>query len=149
MTDFDPYAAVDAVVSRKSEREREEEARFQAEQRAKLQLPTELDTRAQLGARMVELAHVALADGHDDFECSRLAEGYALQGDYRQAAALTKDDAKRAEYDRIIAAVDNPQDCGCPKKSGANSTLFLQDRILFDGQIKNILMCTICRKIRC
>lgn len=147
--EFDPYAAVEAVVARKTDKEREEEARSQAEQRAKLQLPTELDVRAQLGARMVYLAQAALGQAEEDFEYTRMAEGYALQGDYRKALELSRDPERVAEYQRIVDAVEHPTECGCPKQVGTTQVQFLKDKILFDGQVKNILACTMCRNIRC
>jgi hypothetical protein len=149
MTDFDPLVAVNTVIEKKSEREREEEARFQADERAKLHLPTEVDIRAQLGARMVTMAQAALEENDDDFEATRLAEGYALQGDYRKAALITRDAARKREYEVIIAAVDNPQDCLCPVKSQNSSTRFVKDRILFEGQVRELIACSLCKNIKC
>lgn len=150
MTDFDPINAVNTLLARKTEREREEEVRYQAEQRGKLHLPTEIDIRAQLGARMVEMAQAAIecADD-DDFEYSRMAEGYALQGDYIKAAALTRMPNKQQEYQRIIEAVTNPTSCACPKQAGTQSNIFTKDRILYDGQVKDVLACAICGHIKC
>lgn len=149
MTDFDPITAVNTLLERKTDREREEEARYQAEKRAALHLPSELDIRAQLGARMVMMAQTALEATDDDFEQSRLAEGYALQGDYRKAATLTKDSARKTYYEQIIAAVENPNKCSCPPKNGNLSNIFTKDRILFDGQVREVLACAICGHIRC
>lgn len=149
MTEFDPMTAVGAALERKTEREREEEARFQAEQRAKLQLPNEIDIRAQLGARMVSAAQAALEEADDDMELTRLAEGYALQGDYRKAIALTRDETRRQEYVALIEATENSVPCTCPNMVNKVSTKFIKDRILFDGQVRNIIACTICRKLTC
>lgn len=149
MTEFNPELAIEAVAARKSAREREEEARYQAEERAKLQLPTELDNRAQLGARMVSMAQAALEEKEDDFEYSRMAEGYVLQGDYRKAVLLTRDDDRRKEYQVLIDAVDNPTECGCPKQIGKMGTQFVKDKILFDGQVRHVVVCTVCRHVKC
>jgi hypothetical protein len=149
MADFNSDLAIEAAIARKSEREREDEARYQAEQRAKLQLPTELDTRAQLGARMVSMAQTVLAEIDDDFEYSRMAEGYALQGDYRKAALLTRDADRRKEYQVLINAMDTPTECGCLKNTGKANTQFVKDKILFEGQVRHVVVCTACRHVRC
>lgn len=149
MTEFDVNLALNTAIARKTDAEREEEARFQAEQRAKLNLPTEIDIRAQLGARMTAAAEIALAEQDTDFEVNRYAEGLALQGEYRKALSLTRCPVKRAEYTAIVDGIDNPKDCGCPKKIGTVATLFTKDRILAEGQVREVLACALCGHIKC
>lgn len=146
---FDPVVAIETALANKTQRERDEEAAYQARCRAALKLPTALDVRAQIGAQMVEIAQQVLALGEDDFEYTRLAEGYAMQGDYRKAAALTKDVGRQQYYEAVIAAVDNPFECGCPRKRGALSNIFTKDRILFDGQARELLACAVCGHLTC
>jgi hypothetical protein len=108
---FDPIAAIQAVVSQRTQYEKDEWEKFQEEQRAKLQL---LDGRAMLGARQVELALRELENGESDFEYTRMAEGYALQGNFEKAVELTRDATKRQEYQEILDATEI--DCPCNPK---------------------------------
>jgi hypothetical protein len=108
---FDPVKAIQAVVSQRTQYEKDEWEKFQEEQRAKLQL---LDGRAMLGARQVELALRELENGESDFEYTRMAEGYALQGNFEKAVELTRDATKRQEYQEILDATEI--DCPCNPK---------------------------------
>jgi hypothetical protein len=149
MTNFDAIQAINTAIATKTDAERDEEARFQAEQRAKLNLPTEIDIRAQLGARMVAAAEQALAEHPSEFETNRYAEGLALQGEYRKALELTQCSVKRAEYQAIVNGIDNPVDCACPKKRGQISTIFTKDRIFAEGRVREVLACALCGHIKC
>lgn len=147
--EFDALTAINTIIARKTKQEREEEAAYQAERRAELQLPTPIDVRAQLGARMVDLAQEVLTSTDDDFEYTRMAEGYALQGDYRKAVLLTRDDQRKRQYEAIIAAVDVASNCPCPPKNGSIPNVFTKDRILFDGQVRELLCCAVCGHLKC
>lgn len=149
MIEFDINTAVNAILARKTPAEREDEARFQAAERAKLHLPTEIDIRAQLGARMVALAQEALDTGVSEFELARLAEGYALQGDYKKALELTTNDDKRKEYEQILTAYTNGSKCDCPTTKGTVSTRFTKDKLLIDGQVRDLIACSLCGNLTC
>lgn len=108
---FDPIRAIQSVVSQQSDFEREEWEKFQSEQRAKVGT---INTNSVLGERQIELALRELENGDSDFEYTRLAEGYALLGNFERAVELTRDAEKRAEYQAIL---DAPEiDCSCNPK---------------------------------
>lgn len=147
--EFDPNAAIETIISRKTDLERAQDARFQAEQRAKLRLPTLLENKVSLGQRMCGSAMSQLEIAESDEAYSRLAEGLALQGEYRQAAQLTKDDTQRQEYLQIIDAVDNPRKCGCPNLVNKLPTRFLKEKIIFEGRQMDVTACALCGHIEC
>ena len=105
---FDAHRAIDSVVSQRTKSEKEEWEKYQEEQRAKVQT---LDGNALLGARQIEIALKELESGDSDFEYTRLAEGYALQGDFQKALELTRDATKRAEYQSVVDASE--MECPC------------------------------------
>jgi hypothetical protein len=108
---FDPIKAIESVVSQRTQHEKDEWEKYQEEQRAKLTL---LDGRAMMGVRQVEIALRELENGESDFEYTRLAEGYALQGEFQKAVELTRDALKRSEYQAVLNATE--MDCPCNPK---------------------------------
>jgi len=110
MTNFDVEKAIAASLASKTDQEREEWEKFQNEQRAGLQLG---DGRVLFGKRQVELAFNQLDrdDVDRDFEFERMAEGYALQGDFLRAYVLTTNSQKQKEYKQILDATE--MDCLC------------------------------------
>lgn len=109
---FDPIKAIQAVVSQRTEQEREEWEKYQAEERAKLGT---MNVNALLGARQIEIALSELKNGDSDFEYTRLAEGYSLMGDFEKAFELTRDATKKTEYKEILDATN--LDCTCPSQN--------------------------------
>jgi hypothetical protein len=106
---FDVDAAIDARIAQKAPAERERWEKFQLEERAKLK-PT--DGKSSMGWRMIDLArenigrHKQGEDIDKDFEFTRLAEGYALIGDFINAVMLTSDLGKKAFYQQVLDAPD-------------------------------------------
>lgn len=147
--EFDANAAIEAVISRKTDLERAEEARFQAEQMAQLKVPSALETKAELGRRMAKSAMDSLKNQESDAAYSKLAEGLALQGEYRAAAELTRNPCKKSAYEAIIEALENPHDCGCPLMAGRNPTRFIKERIIAEGRQVDVTACSLCGHIRC
>jgi hypothetical protein len=120
--EFDVNSAIATALDRRSKLDQDRDARFQKEEREKLNLMSETQLRINQGKRMVELAESELQGlkGKDEpqrtaFEYTRMAEGYALQGDYEAAFEMTADYAKKCEYQKILEALDGKQECSCPK----------------------------------
>ena len=134
---FDPHRAIDSVVSQRTKSEKEDWEKYQEEQRAKVQT---LDGNALLGARQIEIALKELESGDSDFEYTRLAEGYALQGDFQKALELTRDATKRAEYQSVVDAFTN-LDCPCP--TGKPPLRF--EKLKFGD--KTLVECSRCRNL--
>lgn len=147
--EFDAEAAIQAVISQKTDLERAEEARYQAEQRAKLRLPSDLEMKVEMGRRMTKTAMRMLAVAESDDAYSRLAEGLALQGEYRQAAALAPKASQKEEYQKVVDAIDNPHDCGCPLLMNRLPTRFTKEKIIAEGRQTQITACSLCGHIRC
>jgi hypothetical protein len=147
--DFDANLAVETALSRKTDLERAEEARFQASQRAKLRLPTALELKVELGRRIVESAVSQMKRDPTDETYSRFAEGLALQGEYREAAELTRSPEARAAYAAIVDAFDNPRDCGCPQRLNNLPTQFKKETVIVEGKQVDIIGCSLCGHIRC
>lgn len=140
---FDPHKAIDSVVSQRTTAEKEEWDKYQEEQRAKLEM---LDGNHLLGARQVDLALRELENGDSDFEYTRMAEGYALQGDFQKAYELTRDEVKRAEYEQVLDAFTN-LDCPCPtiERIGKTSIPIRFEKLKF--QDKTLVECSRCRNL--
>lgn len=149
MMEFDADAAVQAAIDSKTEEERERERHWQEEQRARLVLPTEMQIKAEFGRRMEVMALEALAENPTDFEYSRLAEAKALQGDWKAALELTRDPLKREEYEAVVAAIENPHDCGCPLLLNRMPTRFTKNRIIADGRQLDVIACSVCGHLKC
>ena len=147
--EFDPVNAVNEAVARKTKQDKEDEARFQAEQRARYQVPTDLEVRSELGRRVTKTAYEMLESAVSIEAFNRLASGYAMQGDYEMAVKFIQDPETRKEYERVLTALHTHQDCSCPKKNGSVDTRFVKDRIVHDGTIKNLIACAICGHLRC
>lgn len=149
MIDFDINTAIETAIARKTDVERAEEQRLQAEGAAKLSLPTPLQIRQQLGARMARAAAKELQAQPSDDACNRLAEGLALQGHYHEAVKVAQDQRLRDIYQRVIDATNNTEVCGCPKRQNGQETTFLQDTIVFEDKVVQVYKCTICKTLRC
>lgn len=147
--EFDPLKAVNAVIAQKTDIDKEEEARYQAEQRAKYNVPTELEVRCELGRRVVKTAYELLENKVSIAEFNRLASGYALQGEYEMALRFVQDDELRKQYESVLKGLNTTADCSCPKKNGSVDTRFIKDRIFHDGTIKTLIACAICGHMRC
>jgi hypothetical protein len=84
------------------------------------------------------------------FEIDRMAEGFALQGDYAQAYDLAQNEEKRAEYKAVLDAFNNVE-CSCEEIVGKGkttvSTRFLKDRFYHHGQIAELWQCATCRQL--
>lgn len=103
METFDIDTAIAARLAEIPEAEKERFAKYQEEQRAKLKTPD----RDTFGAGMVRMASEALQGECDrDFEYERMAEGYALMGDFKTAHFLTTNPEKQAFYRKVLDAPD-------------------------------------------
>jgi hypothetical protein len=107
---FDVEAAIEARIAQKSEGEKERWRKFQIEERAKLK---PIDGKSSMGQRMIALAEEGIewyAKGSTDidyeFEYTRMAEGYALMGDFWKAEELTFDPEKKKFYQQVLDAPD-------------------------------------------
>ena len=107
---FDAHRAIDSVVSQRTKFEQEEWQKYQEEEKEKLR---SLDLNAFYGFNTINLALRELEKGESDFEYTRLAEGYALIGDFQKAYETTRDPLKKAEYKQVLDAFNQP-DCPCP-----------------------------------
>jgi hypothetical protein len=102
--EFDVETAIETRIAETPKSEKERWQRYQEEQRAKLQIG---DGRSLLASRQIELALSELANGsEDEFEYTRMAEGYSLLGDFEIAAQMTRDPEKKAFYQKVLAAPD-------------------------------------------
>lgn len=130
-----------AIKNRLAEVGREDDDRLEEKREAVRQL---LDSRGPnylLGQRQIELAKRQLELDPSDFEYTRLAEGYALIGDYEKAVEITRDDLKRKEYQEVLDALGRTE-CDCPKKVGENLTKFAKQNL--GGRI--LFSCALCHK---
>lgn len=151
---FDPTAAVEAAIANKNDEQRQKEARYQEERRASLRTPSDIDLKMQFGRRLENMAMRAIEKHPEkESEYSRLAEAYALQGQYELAAQVTKNPHKKAEYDAVLAALDGMPDCQCPTSSRVGSQTvqhrFHKARIFARGKIVNLYACALCGRLRC
>lgn len=147
--EFDIDKAIQARLASKTDQEREEEARFQTEQRAKFNVPTDSEIRSELGRRMMASALETLAEGVSIEALDKLAASYALQGDYESALRFIQDPTVRAVYMKIHKGLQTAEDCSCPKKVNGVDTRFIKDRIPQNGTIRNLIACAICGHLRC
>lgn len=141
ITDFDVETAIETRLANKTPAEIDRERRYQEEQRQRVSV---MDTRSEHAYRAIEIALANLAKNpDDDFEYTRLAEGYYLLGDFEKAAATTRNAEKKAEY--IAYANAKPIQCGCPTKRAGKDVLsprFVKEQ--FPG--KNLIYCTSCKE---
>ena len=137
---FDPIKAIESVVANRSDLEKEEWEKFQAEKREELK---SLDLNAHYGFNAIQIALKQLEHGEDDFEYTRMAEGYALMGDFQKAIELTRDSQKREEYQRILDAHES-LDCPCPTvtRVGQASLPVRFEKLKFQG--KTLVECSRC-----
>jgi hypothetical protein len=137
---FDPVKAIESVASQRTKLEKEEWERFQQEEREKLKA---LDLNAFYGFNAVEIALKQLEHGESDFEYTRMAEGYALMGDFEKAIDLTRDPEKKAEYQTILDAHTN-LDCPCPptQRVGKDTLPTRFRKLEFGG--KTLVECSLC-----
>lgn len=157
-----------AAITKKNEADKDEWACFQEEQRQKLNLTQKnlsaADQKFQQGITTVNFALHQLdgLQGTDNIEAinlemDRMAEGYALQGDYRSAVDCSRNEDKKAEYAKVAAAIkiDDDKTCPCNKKAkGTNAkgkpvdfpTNFIKDVFYSQhhGCLVNLWQCTTC-----
>lgn len=135
------HAAIDAAIAKKSPAEIDRERRYQEEQRQRL---TVMDGRSAHAMRAIEIAtNNLLTNPDDDFEYTRMAEGYFLLGDFAKAAELTRNTDKKAEYEAYANA--KPVQCVCPAIRQGNVTLaprFIKEKF----PDKDIIYCTTCHQ---
>ena len=84
------------------------------------------------------------------FEIDRLAEGYALQGDYEQAYDLAQSVERQIEYKAILNAFNN-KECDCPQTIGKGKTSFptrfMKDKFYHQGNVAELWQCATCKKL--
>ena len=150
MDNFDVETAIETRLANKTPAEIDRERRYQEEQRQRVSV---MDTRSEHAYRAIEIALANLAKNpDDDFEYTRLAEGYYLLGDFEKAAATTRNAEKKAEY--IAYANAKPIQCGCRTSTssgfvspGKVGTVRISPRFVkeqFPG--KNLIYCTNCHQ---
>ena len=108
--------------------------------------------KARMGAQQVAYAFLVmsspLTSEEYDFECNRLAEGYALQGNFEAAINNTRDDKQRENYVTILQAIENPVQCDCPaiigQGQGRVKTQFVTEVFLHNGQDTKLMRCALC-----
>lgn len=149
MMDFDVETAVQAAIARKSDAEREEELRLQAERLAQISMPTPLQVRASLGRRIETTARKELVAAPSDEAHDRLAEGLALQGLYHAALEAVRGPRLRASYEEVIAAAANTTPCACPKRQNGQDTSFVKDTVLFEDRVIHLRKCILCKTVTC
>jgi hypothetical protein len=139
--EFDVETAINTRLSNRTAEELDRERRYQEEQRQRL---TVMDTRTSHAQRAIDIAlHNLESNPDDDFEYTRMAEGYYLLGDFQKAAELTRNEEKRAEYQAYADA--KPIQCVCSPVRQGNVTLaprFVKEK--FPG--KDLIYCTTCRE---
>jgi hypothetical protein len=102
--EFNLEQAIETRIAQKTPAERERWEKFQKEERAKVKLA---DSKSTFGQRMIDLAYREMSAGADPaFEWTRMAEGFALKGDFEYAESLTHDEEKRAFYQQVLDAPD-------------------------------------------
>lgn len=105
MFDLDTAIATRLDAIPQSEKDRFQ--KIQEEKRAELKKSLEkFSGNSVFGKRMVDLAFENLCHGDDDFEYTRMAEGFYLLGDVESAYKTTKDPAKKEYYKRVMDAPD-------------------------------------------
>lgn len=160
------------AIQQKNDEDRDGWGKYQEEQRQKINASlknlSDADIKFQQGIRAVDFARQQLADLADtpltgehpqlfNFELNRMAEGYALQGDYLTALMFVKDEDKKAEYQAVQDAIMRPDDETCPcEKDGKGtnaagkavkfSTMFIKDTFYSQhhGQVVNLWKCSTC-----
>lgn len=151
MQSFAAEKAIAAALAEKTDFEREEEARFQESERLKLAAVNSPETRRRIiGQERIRFALEQLKLNAADAEFDRLAEGYALAGDFEKAAAYAKSPARLTEYADIQTAINRSADeiCECPKKKNNCPTYFIKDRFYEANKYQqnvNLWFCVLCR----
>lgn len=156
MEEFDLKKALKGIAKRHAESS-SDWAEFQEQERQKLMSMlsglTEVDLKIQHGQRAIEIAREnieRLKDAGDtaalEFEFERMAEGYALQGDFKKAAEFASNPEKRVEYQAMLEAVEKNDDevCGCPKTQNGHPTTFIKDRFYTARGVCTLYHCTLC-----
>lgn len=153
MIEFDPLTAVDVAIAKKSERERQEEIKWQDEQRQRMHIPTAREVDVMLGKRLVSAARKALQHSDNPRYHDQLAEGLALQGQWHAAVTTVHNPSQRDEYLRVIAAIEEQHKCSCPETQRVNGSLipskFLKKEIVYDGKSVQLYYCTTCDTLQC
>lgn len=86
-----------------------------------------------------------LGDERFDHALEKVAEGYALRGNFREASILTKDEARKAEYERLADARDRGEtQCPCPSPQS-----FIKQKLFTGEKILVIEECVKCHTLRC
>lgn len=139
--EFDPITAIETRLANRSAEELDRERKYQEQQRQRL---TVMDSRSGHAHRAIDIAlHNLEQNPNDDFEYTRMAEGYYLLGDFQKAAELTRNAEKRSEY--LAYANANAVKCECPvTKIGGTpiSPRFVKEK--FPG--KDLIFCTACKE---
>lgn len=80
-----------------------------------------------------------------DHALDKLAEGYALRGDFHEAAIIATDATRRAEYERLAEARKRGEtQCPCPSPQN-----FIKQRLFTGEKMLVIEECVKCRTLRC
>ena len=132
--EFDLDTAIEARLATRSEAEKERFIKYQEEQRSKL-VPS--NQKSTFGSRMVQMAFDAFKEEivDEELEYERMAEGYALQGDFETAYVLTTNREKEEFYKRVIDAPDAECEHG---------KMFLYD----EYPTCQLFMCPVCFHLR-
>lgn len=142
---FDVDAAIEARLSERSKDEKERWAKYQEDQRAKL---PRMDGNAVLGSRMIEAALTELESATNRPAIyNRMAEGYALMGDYAKAVELATDH-KGLEYLEILEAHD-AEDCACPETQKFGKFTVPTRTPILRFANRTLTRCSICSHLRC
>lgn len=148
--EFDVDKAISTRLAERTKADIAYERRYQEEQRSKL---PNIDQRGEHALRAIEIAlHNLELNPDDDFEYTRLAEGYYLLGDFEKAAQTTRNKEKQAEYEAYANA--STVKCACPHQvmngkaspNGQNTTFNVSPRFVkdtFPG--KRMIYCTNCK----
>lgn len=144
MTEFDPLAAVETALSQKSQEDRDKEASWQKEQRARMRVPSALEINYTLGYRIADAARRAIEADDDHAQFDRLAQGLALQGKWGEAIITARDLQLKRQFQEIFAAVTSGHNCKCP-----DSDKFIKQEVLHDDRPVKLLFCTKCELLQC
>lgn len=157
---FDLNAALDAISAKQ---DKDAEKKFQDTERAKYleslsRLSTGADKPAVLSTFAVSETRIrgayeagmkALQENQGeekiDHALDKLAEGYALRGDFYEASILATDATRRAEYERLAEARKRGEtQCPCPSPQS-----FIKQKLFTGEKILVIEECVKCRTLRC
>lgn len=140
---FDVETAIETRLANRPKDEIERWEKYQKEHSVTLR-----DPRTEHAYRAINIATTNLAKGleptDEDFEYTRMAEGYYLLGEFARAAELTRNEDKKNEYQALVNA--SPILCTCPNvKIGK---VYLSPRFTIDRfPGKEIIRCTTCNKL--